>query len=700
MIQNLLTYQEYQKIMNAVALVISENPKSHAAFDLSRLEYAQSAYESITKGRSISSIEQRSYLSNSVYSKGWFSISENEFDRLVNIYGEAVTKIAMIGGNFSSWLEKSLPNDQIIALGGACALESIDTKIIRILQQDNELSPLICQYITRMCLQFPTWTQVTGALIPRHGLNIMYDETFPWYLRFEEYGIQDAESVTQRVYDGIVHAVKRYVRLHDPNNILVTVPFTDLKLGTRGYLKNWFEMVEPYMRALEKKCRLSPANHDPDTHIKAWVLYTYFGPEILQIVKQYLKEKYATYYKQFHIDQATLHVRGKQIDHLDTERSNIWMHSVILQLTDTKLIKNWKKSFLTPFHCQEIAQYQWLLKNYTKLSVGFSGFLDFNYRGKLLHEDSAFTRKELKKILQEGLESKIFDSPLRMHTHNVDTTIAFLERFKNPNAIFVSKHILINFVQVKTKICNIRRKMTVTHNFINMFTKAKMLFQLLYKNKSIGQEDASLFTQEALQKIKKVFIQRFQSDFVLYKYLQVNNQNIIHNIEYIEQFFGDISYLHGKLKLNNRQKHLLFIQWVNKKIHVIVQGSQESLLKLERMKNEQELALKKIDVTMTRNFSHLQTDELSKHIEILPLSNNYFVSYMQQLLFIKPVRDAYINMVQIAGDTSKKKDEKELKIVEVIQRIFPVVQDSIRYIMLGGDYPWNARFKFQFEMVY
>lgn len=67
-----------------------------------------------------------------------------------------------------------------------------------------------------MCLRFPTWTQVTGSLIPRHGLNIMYDETFPWYLRFEEYGIHDAESVTQRIYDGIfpvVHDSIRYIML-------------------------------------------------------------------------------------------------------------------------------------------------------------------------------------------------------------------------------------------------------------------------------------------------------------------------------------------------------------------------------------------------------------------------------------------------------------------------------------------------------
>jgi hypothetical protein len=99
------------------------------------------------------------------------------------------------------------------------------------------------------------------------------------------------------------------------------------------------------------------------------------------------------------------------------------------------------------------------------------------------------------------------------------------------------------------------------------------------------------------------------------------------------------------------------------------------------------------------NISSYQNDFYSDFVNILPLGANLFVSYMQQLLFIPSIRLAYLNLIKIEKRMDLEKEQKEMKVVAVVNRIFPVVEKCIRYIMTGGEYPFKERFEFEFQEV-
>ncbi|PIZ62617.1 hypothetical protein COY16_03725 [Candidatus Roizmanbacteria bacterium CG_4_10_14_0_2_um_filter_39_13] len=693
-----ITFGQYIKLHKAGSSIYSHLPKSRVSFDISRAANMRKCHQMVRDNTPLSPEQQSSYLSYAVCAKSWDKLTRREFDRLKEIYGEAVVKIMMVDVNFAKWLHNNSDMRNVITSGGACALESIDTRALAILKQRNQKASLIIpQYIKEIALRAPTWTQVTGALIPRYGLNIMYDETFPWYLRMEDYGLQDAESVTQQIYDGIFQSVRRYVRLFDPNSKTISLPFTELNLQSKGLIRKWSTIVEPYLRALEKKYGLEHYGHNSNDQLKAWVMYTYFGPEILSCVKKYIEEKYPALYKEYNVNKATIHIRGKQIDHLDTERSNAWMHSVILKQKDSKLLLDRKKSLLTPFHCQEVAQLQWLFEHGHSLQSGLAGFLDSNYQGRLLHEESVHPRAIFKEKISGNLSSKFFDSPLRLNSHNVAETVQFLERFKQLNSISISKNFLLEFQHIKRKAENINRKIAVLEDFISVFVLIEKFFNVKSKNKTSPQMlDILPVSIKILTKMKKICIKRFNNDAYLKRKLGLSDTQSIDVATYIKDFFDTLQKGRKGKTTINVSKYIMFIKFVQEKSPLIVKQSQQRMLKLIKEKNITDKTSQELMTTVSDNIIYRDIDELATYTNILPLNENYFVTYMQQLLFIKSVRDAYIDMEKIESSRKILKNEKEERIVEIIQKIFPVIEDSIRFIMLGGDYPWDSRFKYQY----
>jgi len=694
-----ITFGQFLKLQKAAASIYSHQPKSRVSFDISRADHMRKCHQLMRNHAPISADQQSSYLAYAVNVKGWNKLTRREFDRLRELYGEAVVKIMLIDINFTKWLHTNSDMRNIITTGGACALESIDTRALAILKQRNQnAATIIPQYIKEITLRAPTWTQVTGALIPRYGLNIMYDETFPWYLRMEDYGLQDAESVTQRVYDGIFNAVRRYVRLFDPNSKTISLPFTELNLQSKGLIQKWSTIVEPYLRALEKKYGLENGNHHSDDQLKAWVMYTYFGPEILSCVKNYIEEKYPALYKEFNLNKATIHIRGKQIDHLDTERSNAWMHPIILKQKDSKQLLDRKKLLLTPFHCQEVAQLQWLFDHGHTLQSGLAGFLDSNFQGRLLHEESAYPRSIFKKKLLENLTNEYYDSPLRLHSHNVEETIQFLGRFKQLSSISISKNILLEFQNIKRRVENINRKISVLEDFISVFILIEKCFCIESGNNShIWMIKSLSISSKILTKMKKICIKRFRNDAYLKRKLGISDTQSIDVEAYIKDFFDTLQKdTKGKTTINV-SKYIMFIKFVQEQSPLIVRQSQQRVSKLITEKNNADKAAQELMTTVSDNIVYSNIDELASYTNILPLNDNYFITYMQQLLFIKSVRDAYIDMEKIESSKKMSKNEKEERIVEIIQKIFPVIENCIRFIMLGGDYPWDSRFKYQYS---
>jgi hypothetical protein len=207
------SYETYLEIQRGIGSVLSSYPKSHAYFDYFRATKARDAYDSWKKGKPLTSEELKSYLTLSIKPLRGEELSPAQYERLLQQYGSSAIKISFIDDNLKNWLDTSTSPERILSTGGACALESVDTKrIIEFANQDKDLSK---KYIEEMFLRFPTWTQITGAMIPTR-VGIFYDETFPWHLKIAEYGIKDAESKTQRVYDRIFFTLQRFAKLHNP----------------------------------------------------------------------------------------------------------------------------------------------------------------------------------------------------------------------------------------------------------------------------------------------------------------------------------------------------------------------------------------------------------------------------------------------------------------------------------------------------
>ncbi len=702
--ENSLTYDTYLKVQRATASILSQRPLSHAYFDITRSDLARQAYFKWSNNKPISKKEEKAYMANAILPVHGKDINEEDYKRLYSIYGEGTVKISMMDINYHSWLHKSGQNENILSTGGACAQESVDTKIIAKLANLPNGKTLVKEYIDQILLRFPTWTQITGALIPAIGLSVMYDETYPWYLKIAEYNIDDPEATVQRVYDNIYAGVSRYAKLHSPKNNVVKIPFIKLDLVQKGKLEKWYKLYEPYIREMEEKYKLDAGIYDPDAYFKSWIEYTYCGPDILDIDKKLIKEINPAMYDEYNVKNYTIHVRGKQIDHLDVDRSNAWMHSFILDNMPSRYTQ--RISSLLKIHQRRhgIAIYQWMRSHYKDISsVGFAGFLDFNYQGRLMHENMVFVNSDLQNLSINQLMEYFLDCPLRLNSRNVDETITFLNRFKSPNSISLSKEILINLNKIKKKAQNSKRKMEVVDVFIHNLSILENIIDGVIQGKDYIKSEFK--SKICLDDIRQLLLKRYCNNtelnlFVKNEFGEEANaekliQDVCDSLDSLDQSNDTVTIV---INPNAIAKPFL-----TKLLEIIKKHKNFDISRLDNLSNEQmnyEKDLKNAYQTISTNVEEHQNDHLTRHINILPLCDNLFVSYMQQLLFVPSIRAAYLDMAAVEGSLERSKAEKEEIVVQIIQTISPHVNECIRYVMKGGDYPWNARFESQYKQIY
>ena len=695
-----LTYEEYIKVHKATEKVLAHRKNSHAYHDYMRAKGAAKAYRDYTLKKSSEIEDIKDYFTIAVNPSHWSSLSTSQFNNLQKIYGDVALKVELVDNNFSKMLSSQVLNNNVLSTGGACALESIDTKIIMMLLGDGAHKDSPKFYIEKMLSRFPTWTQITGSIIPKNGLNIFYDESFPWHLRLSEYGLTNPESKTQKTYDGIFNAVKRYIKLINPNNILVRVPFVDLNLKNNGFLSDWFKSTKLHLNNIESEYSLKNIAINPNNHLKSWVKYTYFGPKIIEITKKYLLDNYPIISAKYHVNEVSIHIRNKQIDHLDTERLNGWMHSIALKGKAERIVSLRKKQLLTKYHRLELSQYRWLLENIDDLPLGFTGFLDLAYNGFFLHEDTINSKELIKKMVKDGFNNDFFDSPLRLHSRNVESVIDLLSRFKNPNTVSFATNTLSELTRLKEKHKSICKKIKVLNSFIQSFTKAIKIFTDITISGSCLLDINEGFNKGVLTEVKRNLLKRVSYDTQYYlkseKYrdLFINKVDfhkkikiIINNLVFLEQGKGKIV----TNSINERDNEL--IQLILISLPKIIKQSDADLKILKQQKNFLESTISILYRDVSQNITKQQSDILTPYVEILPLNRNLFVSYMQQLLFIPIIRTSYIAMVEIAENADLNNCEKETQIINYINKLFPIIEDCIKYIMNGGDYPWQSRFK-------
>ncbi len=690
---SLPSYESYLEIQRGIGDVLSEYPNLHAYFDYFRAIKARDGYNKWLKGKQLSKEEMKSYFTSSINPVRGEELTSKQYQRLQQMYGSSTIKISMIDENLKRWLEKSGESEKILSTGGACALESIDTK--RIIELSKTNPNLIKKYIEEIFLRFPTWTQITGALIPSK-VSIFYDETFPWHLKISDYGIRNAELKTQRVYDRIFFTLQRFAKLHNPQNIVLRLPFISLNLAEEEKLKKWFDSYKYYIGEIESSYGFSKGHYDPDKNYKAWIEYTYFGPEILNIAKEKIKQQYPGVYKTNNLEASSIHVRGKQIDHFDVERLNLWMHKVWLGGAEGD--KQIKKLLGNPIHREVIAMYSWARDSLKELdSIGSAGFLDFNYKGKLVHEDRLFTLKELRHLTPKLLMDELIDSPLRLHSRNLPDVLKLLQRFKNPYSVSFSKQIILSLTTLNNQLNKKEHKISTLKNFINYSDFFISLLDRLLKEKTVVINKSS----SSIVRMLRFLIKRYKSDNMLIPIIKILNTDKQKNVNLLEKkFLNLIELIPIKGNKNTTNVKLKDLELASLFHRLLQKDNKEDIIRCQEYStNSQELS-NKIKVT-TRNISEnivkYKADYLTNHVNILPLADNLFASYMQQFIFIPSIQNAYLDMIAIEKNDKFNKEEKEQEIVVIINKIYYVIEACLLYIFKNTSYPWEARFESRYD---
>lgn len=209
-----------QHLYSITQNILSYRPQSKAFFDFNRVYGARKIAELRAAGKPVAEEHSKEYFTKALNPLPVKDIPDNLFARMSSEYGDGVYKIGIIDQNLKRWLDTAAPEEHILATGGACAMESVDVRNIRTLRAQPNGDELAKEYVKRAYAVFPSWTHITGAIAPTKGVNVLYDETFPWHLKIAEYGLEKAESRTEAVYKKFHAAVERYVNLANQEAVL------------------------------------------------------------------------------------------------------------------------------------------------------------------------------------------------------------------------------------------------------------------------------------------------------------------------------------------------------------------------------------------------------------------------------------------------------------------------------------------------
>lgn len=699
-----ISYADYKLIMSASSSILSSKAGGTAFFDFNRSTIAKQAYEQFKNGQRISANMAKNYMIRALSPVTWSEISKSEFENIKKVYDGASLQVAMLDQNLFSWLQGSVDNKVILGTGGSCALENQDTKYLLYLKQRPQGEEDIYKYVSHLINDLPTWTQITGAFIPVRGLTIFYDETYPWYLKLEKTGIKDAQKVTEDIYRKIYEGSVRYAKLFHPDNEILRIPFLSLDFERKGLLKEWYNMYEKYIRQLEDIFQLPPLNYHHDEFVRAWVEYTYAGPSILQTDLDFIKETYPDIYKKNRLHDATIHVRGKKIDHFTIERLNYWEHEIILD-PHLKYSEHQKRLLTSYSKRSETALGMWYrdhLPSYP--SIGFAGKLDSNYEGQLMDEKMLLTPKDITQMSIEKLIEIVLKSPLRLHRNNVEQVVEYFNQFVIFNTLTVPSNQIKNIAHIQSNIAKLEKKQQVIHKIVYLADVFKRIFEesmRVGEKVTIPVELKYFWTEEELIEGYSLLVQRHK--------IHLQSIKKIYNHSNHEEITKELLNLISACKISKSDKLLQLV--IDVKHKTVLQEFIELLTKqidndkiylntLESQINQQRSSLQEIINSIVERIVKKNTTGYIDNIKILPLSDNLVVSYLQQLLFIPSIRTAYVEMSEIEKDKKLSFTEKEELIKQSIHNILPVLTACIKFVMSNDmEYPWYHRYDFPYKKV-
>lgn len=577
-----------------------------------------------------------------------------------------------------------------LPLGGSCAIETWGMELLNSLKKYPELRARLAEVLLSFA---PTISHVTGAILATGNFGVHFIEDGLWGQRIEdEYRVQNGRSKTTQAYQKIHEAVERRAKLAsgDPNYQLIPVNFDELGL-LEGPLERWFEEMG--------------MEFDPNFRI-AQVIYTYVGPELLELVKNSLITRHGIPQKL--LETYTIATRLKQIDHNDWDATMAELKPIILgeppTEKQTELLKNY------PF-AAGLAIAKWIRDNIPFNRSQPSGFFDLPYDGRMYHMRNFYRPTGPDEI--EDLILRLQNDPRILREGNLETHLQYLRGFLEISPIDRTlppqkpDKVVIN--ELKTQIQRIRLKI------YDLERQAQTLESII----QIITDDQYQTNPEIFQSNMDYIKRRFESFVVSlrkrYNLEEASIQELIYNDKinpldkkdlqmwlWLVNFF--ISYGRQKLRISIEIDNSLLSNFPEYQ----EQEYKDKLYKLfsrELTFLKEELDKRKNSLLILQNnlqsIQSIQNNKVSyPKPEIFPLNRNLIIMYATQFTFDPDFRDFIEYIAQVSEDRSLSPEEKRIRIARASQMIFPKLETYLRYIFEGGEYPVDLRNSRIFNLSY
>lgn len=574
-----------------------------------------------------------------------------------------------------------------LPLGGSCAIETWGMELLTPLKKYPELRAKLAETLLSFA---PTISHVTGAILASGNFGVHFIEDGLWGQRIEdEYGVQNGRSKTTQAYQRIHEAVERRAKLAsgNPNYQLIPVNFDELGL-LEGPLERWFEEIGmPF---------------DPNFRI-AQVLYTYVGPELLELVKNSLVTRHGI--PRELLERYIIAARLKQIDHNDWDATMAELKPIILGEPPTEKQTELLNQY--PF-AAGLAIAKWIRDNVTVNVSQPSGFFDLPYDGRMYHMRNFYRPTDPKEI--EGLILRLQHDPRILRKGNLEIHLEYLRGFLEISPIDrtpppqrtnkkATNELKAQIQKTQSKIDNLERQAQILDSIIQIIINPQY------------QPNPKTF-QSNMDYIKR----RFEAFIASLKrrYGFENNisiQELIHNpaVDILDRndlqmwswliiFFTN--YGRERLGINIEiDDGLSFVdfsedQEYKDKFHELF--SRE----LTFLRNELDKQKNKL-LTLQNNLRSLRSNEVDyPKAQIFPINRNLIIMYATQFIFDPDFRDFIKYIAQVLRDRSISDEEKRMKIIRASQIIFPKLEAYLRYIFEGGEYPVDLRNSRIFNLSY
>jgi hypothetical protein len=445
----------YRFVNDAIRRVLNEGKqpaaskvagRSAALFNSPPL--GRAAYDLLVSGKDVPDDHVASYFADVPSPHMFRELDDSELSRFIDLFG-----LDIMRANFLSAHLVGEQHHQPLISGGACALETWATRLLSKPRLKN--APELRQAVLLKLLEnAPYYTHITGAMMlgAKTQPQIMYDETFPWFMAIHDIGeatastnhswsLDNVRGNTRELYDRIHDAIVRRSHLvSDEAPEILRVPFEDLKLDEAGYLESWYQ---EYISELpEEFSQYVPKKYQCDKFIGAYVRYTYVGPDLLKLLKQYLKSS------SYNIDQFTIHVRTKQDDHL-YEGSRI--NRILL-----KGIHGDDHNYLRKYaNICNLSIYFWHQQHW-RSNNAFIGFSDLSFRGNIVHDTINLHTGSNGDIRTEEELWDIVSCPLRLNRNNIEEHFNCLDKYTDE--VYIYEEAILELKNIKRRLNKHQKK--------------------------------------------------------------------------------------------------------------------------------------------------------------------------------------------------------------------------------------------------